>query len=166
MNVSIVMVIIMTMKIMLHDNFGDKEVEAGDDGHLLASNPLLTQQGHCQAWSGQPACRVPIDLKDLFKSRPIDQNTPVQHKGSRPNIICMWSFQSGAEPDRKAGQFLARLTDCKNSGHAQIWRREKFQDWIQSQPNNRGDHGCLYISMWLSIIFKFFQNFYKYMQYL
>ena len=89
MNVSIVMVIIMTMKIMLHDNFGDKEVEAGDDGHLLASNPLLTQQGHCQAWSGQPACRVPIDLKDLLKSRPIDQNTPVQHKGSRPNIICM-----------------------------------------------------------------------------
>ena len=65
------------MKIMLHDNFGDKEVEAGDDGHLLASNPLLTQQGHCQAWSGQRACRVPIDLKDLFKSRPIDQNTPV-----------------------------------------------------------------------------------------
>ena len=78
MNVSIEMVIMMPMKmvhhhhfhhhdendvtssswchIMLHDNYGDKEVEAGDDGHLLASNPFLTQQGHCQAWSGQPAC--------------------------------------------------------------------------------------------------------------
>ena len=63
--VSIVMVIMMTMKIMLRDNFGDKEVEAGDDGHLLASKPFLTQQGHCQAWSGQPAC---MPCPNLFKS--------------------------------------------------------------------------------------------------
>ena len=41
---------------IIHDDYGDKEVEAGDDCHLLASNPFLTQQGHCQAWSGQPAC--------------------------------------------------------------------------------------------------------------
>jgi len=59
------MVIMMTMKIMLRDNFGDKEVEAGDDGHLLASKPFLTQQGHCQYWSGQPAC-MPCPI--LFKS--------------------------------------------------------------------------------------------------
>ena len=50
---------------MLHDNFGDKEVEAGDDGHLLASKPFLTQQGHCQYWSGQPAC---MPCPNLFKS--------------------------------------------------------------------------------------------------
>ena len=34
---------------IIHDDYGDKEVEAGDDCHLLASNPFLTQQGHCQA---------------------------------------------------------------------------------------------------------------------